>query len=709
MTRTGIGGWPVLILALVLLACGCGGDEDDDAAPDDDVADDAGDDDAGDDTGDDDTAPPAPRDDGSFVDDATPFERGYETRKAAYLEACADEGAERGGRYAQVCVASLCPGPVREADITAVLDKMDARQDTADFGLQAIVRILVKYADSPCLDPDLRARMEESVLRFKYWIDEPGADGMCYWSENHQMLFNAAGFILGGLYADRAFTNSGVTGSVIRERARPRIVAWLDRRLAWGFSEFHSNVYYNEDVPPLVNLADFAGDPEVSVKAMMVLDLLFLDMALNNHEGVLGVPHGRSYKKDKLSGRSEDTAAMIGLAFGKGEPPDDFGNFSAAMLVTSDAYRLPAVIESIGSARPRGLESRERLGIRIEDGPARGLPYDDFAAGIFYWGMGAYPVPEVIDTTLRMADAYDLWAGDGFFAPFEIAMPLVGTGLLPLLSEQLSPITRGSALTEVSTYVYRTPETMLASAQDWKKATLGFQSHAWQATLGTDALVFTTAPGPFPEDMEMATAWTGGWHPRIGQHRTAAIVLYEPADFPADVVEGILGVVFPKVTHAYFPLDAFDETVTVANWTIARKGDGYVALYSLAPTTWRREGEFADREVIADGAANVWIVEVGDAALYGSFDDFVAAIRAARVEVKNGPDVLYQSPGQGEMRFSWDGPLLVRGNPVDLGPYRRHQDPWVVREFDGDEPYVVERAGLRLTLDPATLTREVEE
>ena len=51
----------------------------------------------------------------------------------------------------------------------------------------------------------------------------------------------------------------------------------------------------------------------------------------------------------------------------------------------------------------------------------------------------------------------------------------------------------------------------------------------------------------------------------------------------------LLGPIFGYLneTHAYFPQDHFDEVVQTGGWTIGRKGDGYVALWSHRPTVWR--------------------------------------------------------------------------------------------------------------------------
>ena len=114
------------------------------------------------------------------------------------------------------------------------------------------------------------------MLDFKYWMDEPGSDAMCYWSENHQILFHTCEILAGQLYPERIF-----------HQRRPERSAGTGRRAsAWrcpgcasapsgGFREWDSNCYFEEDVLALAHLADLAEDDQVREFAAIVLDKLF--------------------------------------------------------------------------------------------------------------------------------------------------------------------------------------------------------------------------------------------------------------------------------------------------------------------------------------------------------------------------------------------------------------------------------------------------
>ncbi len=180
--------------------------------------------------------------------------------------------------------------------------------------------------------------------------------------------------------------------------------------------------------------------------------------------------------------------------------------------------------------------------------------------------------------------------------------------------------------------------------------------------------------------------------PRTAQHGSAAINLYAPRYAPPG--PPLDAFAYLPFTHAYFPTERFDEVRQVDGWTLGRRGDGYVALWSWRPTEWRSHdpavtftnGLTQPFDLVAPGGAdNVWVTEVGDAGAVG----VVRRLRRGRrprsaVDVTDlgdtaegtsrGFEVTYASPSQGEMAFSWTGPLTVDGTEVALhgtGPHRQ--------------------------------------
>jgi hypothetical protein len=601
--------------------------------------------------------------------------------------------------------------------------KMAAREDTADFDALYLLNLYLGYRDHPVLAPGLAAKVEDALLAFKYWYTEPRPvlDNMTYWSENHQIIFHTLEYLAGQLFPDRVFANDGRTGVEKRAHARALILRWLDQRARIGFDEFHSNVYYQKDVTPLLTLAEWADDPEIATRAAMVLDLVLFDLALHVHRCTFGATHGRTYIKDKKTGLDEDTWGTAMLLFGEGgRCGDDFrsrGEPGATLLARARKYRVPEVLRRVAAASEPFVD-RERMGIFLDElaspfeGPPVapfGLDFDDEEDLPIWWGMGAYTTWPVVALTLRMADKYELWDTEAFqpFVPardFVANDPETARNFAWLLARTIaSPL-----LSQVNTYTLRTPDYMLSTAQDYRKGSRADQAHAWQATFDPRAIVFTTHPAETPPSPTNFTSdaigyWNGtaSW-PRSAQHGSAAIHLYAPQYVftPAPPFDAISR--YEPYTHAWFPTERFDEVMQEDGWTFGRKSDGYVALWSWRPATWRdhdpatvfTDGMTAPFDLVAlGGPDDVWIVECGRRADWGSFEAFRAAILAAPIEVVHlgsdartgipkGFDVVYGSPSQGEMRFGWDGPLVVAGEEVAITGYPRLDNPWSQTAYD---------------------------
>jgi len=609
-----------------------------------------------------------------------PVEEGYAERRAQYLAYHA--ATTGGGAFSALARMELGVRPTA-SDFDGDLAQMDERRDCADFRLHPILRLLYTHADTGMASDELLARARASVLGFKYWPDEPGKDHMCTWSENHHILFSAGGYLAGQLYPTETFANSGETGAEKMARFRPRVVRWLDLRYQTGFSEWLSNVYYDEDVSGLVSLVDFAEDEKIVAKATMVLDLLLLDVAVNQFRGTFGSTHGRSYLGSKRDGGSEATRSLTRLVFGMNSFAT--GNQAGVSLALSRRYRAPAVLEAIAQDVDRAeMAHRGRAGIRIEEAARWGLDYDRLEDGMTFLSLEAYSHPLTIELMTRMLDEYDWW-DNRFFEGFKSQRGMLTfarrVGLLPTLARVFERDVTRNMRTEVNYYTYRTPDYMLSAAQDYRKGYGGDQQHIWQATLGRDAVCFTTHPARIHD--ETPNYWAGsGSLPRVGQVKNVAIVLYDISTRPGLYITHRM-----KFTHAWFPRDKFDEVVSRGKWTFARKGDGYLALWSRNGTRWADEGEWKDIELIADGKRNIWICELGRRATDGEFADFMGRIEAAPLETRR-LNVVYESPSQGRLAFAWDGPLTQDGAPVAMGDYPRYDNPYARIPFPAEKSEV---------------------
>jgi len=626
-----------------------------------------------------------------------PFAADFETRRRAYLELCA---RNPGGTYAQL--ARLASGATPYEDpIHRALDSIDRRVDCADFRLHGILRLLYQFGDNPKRSKDLLDSARRTVLDFKYWPDEPGIDSMCTWSENHHILFAAGGYLAGQLYPDEVFTNFGQTGREKMQINRRRVMRWLDLRFRTGFSEWLSNVYYDEDLTALVNLVDFCEDEEIVRRAAMVTDLVLTDMALNSFHGTFGSTHGRTYEHHKKWAASESTSSTGKLVFGMGifRP----GNMSSTCLALSHRYRMSRVIYEIANDLDRPeMVNRQRMGIRLAEAERWGLGFKDFEDGMVYLSLEAYAHPRTINLFVDMLDAYHWWDND-FFEPFKKQRALITTArrlrLLPVLARLYERDVARNTREEVNIYTYRTPDYMLSSAQDYRKGYGGDQQHIWQATLGPNAVCFTTHPAR--QKVRSPGYWTGsGSLPRVAQIKNVALALYNISTRGGLYVTHRL-----TFTHAWLPRDQFDEVVERDGWIFARRRDGYLALRSQHPYSWQTgEGDDKGREIIVPGKRNVWICELGRRAVDGEFSEFVERICQAQLSFGR-LSVSYHSPSQGHLKFGWRGPLRQDGRAVPLGDYPRYDNPYSRADFP-PEKITLRHDDHWLELDWKNLERE---
>jgi hypothetical protein len=593
-------------------------------------------------------------------------------------------------------------GQPYEGIIISALDFINARKDCSDFVLHGVLRMLYQFDenresgmenDSPFTinhipSRELLAQAKRTALDFKYFPNEPGIDSLCTWTENHYILFTSAAYLAGQLYPDEVFTNSGETGTQKVEMNRKRILRWIDLRFRTGFSEWLSHVYYDEDLTALLSLYDFSNDEEIRRKAEIVINLLLLDMALNSFKGIFGSTHGRAYENTKKWTSNEGTTDTMKLLFGMGIY-SAFDNMSAPAFALS-RYRVPRAIEAIARNVSSGYENRQRMGIKLNDMEKWGIHPDNFEDGMLYLTLEAYLHPRTIVNTLRMFDTCSWWENSFLndFKPYRRLLKAIhAVGGLPLLARSFERDVCRNTREEVNIYTYKTPDYMLSTAQDYRKGYGGDQQHIWQATLGQDAVCFTTHPAK----LEGVTPnyWAGsGLLPRVAQYKNVVMAIYNIEKIPALYVP-----VRHFFTHAWLPKDKFDETAESNGWIFARKGDGYLALRSMQPCFWnekdsgtgyRKAPEDLGREVIAPGKKNIWICQLGRKADDGTFEKFVDSISSAGLTF-SGMNVQYQSPGNGLVCFGWESPLRVNDVQVQLHDYPRYENPYVNAQFDPTE------------------------
>ena len=621
----------------------------------------------------------------------------YDARRLVYLT----DSNKSDGIYAQSTRVYLNES-VNEASFQSSLDKINNREDTADFRMISLLRTMYLDNKTEVLNSPFKSQLKSAILDFKYWFTEPNDDDMIMWTENHMILFHSSELLAGQLYPNEIFTNSGMNGTEHVNHALPLVNRWLDWRARFGFAEWHSDIYFEEDLMALLNLVDFAQDNDTATKAAMLVDILAFNFANNYFKGTYATTNGRTNDGKKIGTGFTDLPSRASFAefawilLGVGHHESSASSsMSAVALSTSDNYIPPPILEAIANASLSSNEHRERNSINIADGPSYGFGYESEDDLMFWWPMSTVAAGPVIEPTLNLMDTYDMdpnliFEDELLIDVLKFAADLYGMSLSEVCT-LVKEATQGVALEEANTYTYRTPHYQLSGAQDHQKGLMGMQEHIWQASLDAYATVFTNSHGGFRGEDHV-----GGFKPRATLYKNVGVIQYDRLSQPL-ILELIYTILeFKDITQAYFPRWAFEEVLQEGRWVFGRRFDGYVALYSAERTEWE-DGIF----LTSRGKKNVYIVELGSVDDYGSFANFTSSILATRLDVKHLPigyNIEYVSPTQGLVTVAWDGPMKVRGTSVDLGSYARFDNDFCYQEFNT----------LKTTIQYGTMTLELD-
>ncbi|WP_165968853.1 endonuclease/exonuclease/phosphatase family protein [Actinomadura sp. KC06] len=674
--------------------------------------------------------------------------------RALLVRACPDRADELFG-WQRVGVS---PVDYWTKQVTSV--HMQYLLETADFGANELIRHLYLLGETPAhltdvarlwrdaehmgRDPNFPSEAE-AVLRsqytsFKYWWDDPfrcdeftghalavrgqanvearavnpheamspGRD-MTYWSENHRLLFAAAEYLAGQYWPDDMFVSArqhrtnpaprhgDMTGQQHVAHARTRVLRWLNERLELGFAEWNAPGYYAEDLLPLVNLADFAGEEEIRTRAAMVLDLLAYDIAVSSCGGAFAGSAGRAYFEQKSCVWRQSVRDSAEVLFGaKGHFTGSSG--PAVFLATSPVYRPPDVLLRIASVPPSRFTNHARVSIDFHEAKDYGVGFETSDDMEFWWSRAAFATKQTIVGSRKAATEAGLLKTppfDAIFEKFSDLTPSAATqqlgasgagamigwafggpaggfaggvigGLYGLFSEDIveadmadlaSVISEGSVLSRANVYQHRIDGALLSSVQNYRPGQLNLQNWPCVAALGNGAMVWTTYPSAgsrlkfhvdlpalpvinvdepiFAADHDGPNWWTGNAvQPRVAQRRGAAIIAYQ-----AKKIQKLL---FGERTHAWFPKNQFDEVRgpapancnhEAARWFFGQAGDGYVGLLCPREANWADFGPWKDKEIRAEGPRNIFVMQIGNAEEFGTFDGFVTAVSRARVYI----------------------------------------------------------------------------
>jgi len=355
-------------------------------------------------------------------------------------------------------------------------------------------------------------------------------------------------------------------------------------------------------------------------------------------------------------------------------------NMSAVTLAISTKYRMPKVLYNVACDTPEEIINKQRMGLKLNELKKWRLSINNPDDVMVLLSLEAYTHPKTINATMKLFDTFNWWENN-FFSMFKSKRNFLSIArrikMLPVIAKIFEKDITRNTREEVNIYTYKTPDYMLSCAQDYRKGYGGDQQHIWQATLGPEAVCFTTHPGSY--ENTSTGYWVGsGTLPRVAQIKNLVIAIYKISTMP-----GLYKTNKLFFTHAWFPANKFDTIHEQNGWAFAQKGNAYIALYSQYPYRWNTASS-EKNELITDGKENIWICQMGDRATDGSFDSFISSMLRTKVYFRK-LKVHIISPSLGNISFGWTDPLKHNGKSIDLSNYKRYENPYSSADFPPDE------------------------
>jgi hypothetical protein len=496
----------------------------------------------------------------------------YEERRQEALASA----SRRTGLFAEIAKMALNRWTAVETEsILQSIHNPEAQEVLGCIGM------LTRFGSHAQFPQQLRQPLESHILgyRFERITDQ----------EEETILSWAAEILAGQHYPEQVFLRSGKTGQWHRQNGERLALEWLSQRGAVGFSDWDSSESFASYILALSHLVDLADTESVWEMAGVVMDKIFVTIALNSFRGVLGSTHGRTLSSSVKGGLLEPTSGIGRLLWGTGV----FNHHIAGTvsLACSERYELPSMVNAIAGSLSEGTWSRERHAVK--------------------------------------------------------------------------------GMREVNKVTYKTPDSMLSSAQDYYPGQAGHQEHIWQATLGAAATVFVNHPAcTSEEEARQPNFWAGNATlPRVAQWEDALIAIYQ---LPEDDWMGF--------THAYFPAYAFDEYVLRENWAFGRKDNGYLAITAKQGFNIIKHGQYALRELRSYGLHNIWLCQMGRAALDGDFSSFQEKILALEMDFTSR-GVRFSTLRGDALSFGWQDPFLRNGSEESLSGFDHYESTYATAKY----------------------------
>lgn len=257
-------------------------------------------------------------------------------------------------------VAHMAWGAWADVSVNVLLDTIERikrRDEGSNLSLLGLLGMLYRWNDHPQFPSAIRRPLTEAILGYRYWLDDPGFDGMDFTTDSNAILFHACELLAGRRFAAHLF-DDGQSGAWHQARGERLAQAWLTRYSAHGSAEWGSADSMARYVAALTHLCDMADADPIIEMAVVALDKLFFGLAVNSLNGVLGIASTGSSTSYVKSALLQPTAPISRLMWSTGIYNQHLAG--VVSLACSATYQMPTLFETIALEPPEAMWSREQ-------------------------------------------------------------------------------------------------------------------------------------------------------------------------------------------------------------------------------------------------------------------------------------------------------------------------------------------------------------
>jgi hypothetical protein len=287
-----------------------------------------------------------------------PDAAGLDTRFTAIKKALAtnDLGKWRRGYFAGGDPGKYLPGAAmarllldpKDPEAQKYLNDERSAKEHYHFAAVNWARMLPVFGDA--LTPETRKVLQEQAARYGAYLEGTG-------TENHKTMWMTSANVLPSYLEDGRLAKQSKEAALAN--AKRQLRNYVKGLYAAGQGEWDSSTYLMFDINGLLNVYDFAKDPETRLIARAGLDWLVAGYALKYRDGVYTAPNQRGFAKTPAGSIADQTGWL--WWGGNAKPSDEsMRNFLYTVHPATSAWKPNRVLTRIARKEVAPLPVEQR-------------------------------------------------------------------------------------------------------------------------------------------------------------------------------------------------------------------------------------------------------------------------------------------------------------------------------------------------------------